>query len=156
MTAYRERLFVPLSWWFGCFVAATIFGWIVLVATTRIAGGVTFALTLLGCMLAVQKYGSVLVERTPDGLHVGRAFLDASHLGPAVALHRDDYRRRLGTEADARAYLVTRPYLDRGVLITVNDPTDPTPYWLVSSRHPDQTAAAINDPENTQETTHRG
>lgn len=156
MTAYRERLFAPLSWWFGCLIAAAIFGWIVLVATTQIAGGVTFAVTLVITSLAVQKYGAVLVERDAAGLRVGQAFLEDRFVGDAIALHREDYKRKLGIEADARAYLVTRPYIDRGVLVQVNDPDDPTPYWLISSRQPDQTAAAINDPTTPQETIPRG
>ncbi|HWV26665.1 MAG TPA: DUF3093 domain-containing protein [Aeromicrobium sp.] len=156
MTTYRERLFVPLSWWVACLVTAVTFGWIFLVATTRVAAGVTFGLALVASALLVQRYGSLLIERDASGLRVGRAFLDEAHLGRAEALHRDAYRRRLGVEADTRAYLVTRPYLDRGVLVRVDDDTDPVPYWLISSRHPDEIAAAINARPHRQETNQRG
>jgi hypothetical protein len=30
-----------------------------------------------------------------------------------------------------------------GVRVDVADPDDPTPYWLVSSRHPDKLAEAL-------------
>lgn len=161
MTSYRERLSAPPTWWAGCLVNAAIFGWIVLVATTRAAAAVTFAVVLVASVAAVARYGSVVVVRDATGLRVGRAFLEAAHLGPAEALHRDDYRRRLGVEADARAYLVTRPYLDRGVLVRVTDPGDPVPYWLVSSRRPDEFAAAVNTAVTTssahsEEISHRG
>lgn len=161
MTSYRERLSAPPTWWAGCVVNAVIFGWIVLVATTRAAAGVTFVVVLIASVAAVARYGSVLVERDESGLRVGRAFLEAAHVGPAEALHRDDYRRRLGVEADARAYLVTRPYLDRGVLVHVADPKDPAPYWLISSRHPDEFTAAINSAADSrtarsEEISHRG
>ena len=36
-----------------------------------------------------------------------------------------------------------RPYLSRAVRIGIDDPADPTPYWLVSSRRPDRLAAAL-------------
>jgi len=52
-------------------------------------------------------------------------------------------RRVAGREADARAYLLLRPYLKRAVLVTVRDSRDPAPYWLVSSRDPEHLAAAI-------------
>ncbi len=48
-----------------------------------------------------------------------------------------------GVDADARAFLVTRPYLKRSVLVPVLDPDDRTPYWLISTRHPDRLAAAL-------------
>ena len=50
----------------------------------------------------------------------------------------------MGPDADARAFLVIRPYLTRAVRVPVTDPADPTPYWLVGSRHPDALAAALN------------
>ena len=49
----------------------------------------------------------------------------------------------LGVEADARAYLATRPYLKAAVKVPVSDPDDPAPYWLVGTRHPDRLAAAL-------------
>ena len=48
-----------------------------------------------------------------------------------------------GVDADARAFLLTRPYLKRSVKITVQDPADRTPYWLVSTRHPRELADAL-------------
>ncbi len=48
-----------------------------------------------------------------------------------------------GVDADARAFLFTRPYLKRAVKVTVLDPGDRTPYWLISSRHPHRLAAAL-------------
>jgi hypothetical protein len=48
-----------------------------------------------------------------------------------------------GPGADARAYLLLRPYLKRAVRVTVRDDRDPTPYWLVSSRDPEHLATAI-------------
>jgi hypothetical protein len=49
-----------------------------------------------------------------------------------------------GPAADARAYLLLRPYLKRAVKVQITDPADPTPYWLVSSRHPEALAGALN------------
>ena len=49
-----------------------------------------------------------------------------------------------GPEANARAYLVLRPYLKRAVKVEITDPADPTPYWLVSSRRPEDLAGALS------------
>ena len=48
-----------------------------------------------------------------------------------------------GVDADARAYLLIRPYLKRSVRVELRDPRDATPYWLVSSRRPEQLVTAL-------------
>ncbi|MGA9746160.1 MAG: DUF3093 family protein, partial [Nocardioides sp.] len=35
------------------------------------------------------------------------------------------------------------PYLARSVQVPVDDPGDPAPYWLVSTRHPQRLVAAL-------------
>lgn len=146
MTTYRERLTAPLSWWLAALGFAVVWGWVFLVVTTwPIAIAVTAMLTAADFYL-VWRYGSLLIVVTPEGLRVGPAFVEASHVGEVVALNRADYRTRLGTGADARAYLVTRPYLDHGVMVAIDDPADPTPYWLVSSRRAEALATALGHP----------
>jgi hypothetical protein len=49
-----------------------------------------------------------------------------------------------GRDADARAYLLLRPYVRRAVRIEITDPRDTTPYWLLSTRHPERLAAALS------------
>ncbi|MET0468050.1 MAG: DUF3093 domain-containing protein [Aeromicrobium sp.] len=143
MTTYRERLTAPVSWWMAAVGFAVVWGWIFRVATTwPIAITVTALLTVAG-FAAVWRYGSLLITVGPEGLHVGRAFVAAAHIGAATALDRAAYRTQLGTGANARAFLATRPYLDHGVVVTIDDPSDPTPYWLVSSRRPDALAASL-------------
>jgi hypothetical protein len=132
-----------VSWWIAALAFAAVWGWVFLVATTWSIAIVVTALLALAGGYAVWRYGSVVVEAGPQGLRVGRAHLDAPHVGPVRSLDRAAYRTQLGTGADARAFLVTRPYLDHGVLVTIADPDDPAPYWLVSSRHPDALAAAL-------------
>ena len=58
-------------------------------------------------------------------------------------LDADATRRAAGVDADARAFLLLRPYLKRSVRVEITDPADPAPYWLVSTRHPDELAAAL-------------
>ena len=64
-------------------------------------------------------------------------------LGSAEALDAEATRRVAGVEADARAYLLLRPYLRRAVKVEITDPADPAPYWLVSTRHADALVRAL-------------
>lgn len=70
--------------------------------------------------------------------HIDRAFISA-----ARALDTEAARTASGTGLDARAFLVTRPWVKTSVRIDIDDVNDPTPYWLVSSRHPRELAAAL-------------
>ncbi|MGA8986454.1 DUF3093 domain-containing protein [Aeromicrobium sp.] len=143
MTIYRERLTAPVSWWLAAVAFAAVWGWVMLVVTTWPIAITVFVVISVADLYAVWRYGSLLVTVGPDRLEVGRASIDRSQVGAVQPLHREEYRHRLGIGADVRAYLVTRPYLTRGVLVPVDDSSDPAPYWLVSSRRPDALAAAL-------------
>jgi hypothetical protein len=143
---YRERLHVPLRWW----VQATMF-----LATVWLAFIVALpgwlAWTASGALLALVYgvfwwLGSAEVTVRAGVLYAGQAQVPLAQLGVAEALDKDVTRLVHGVEADARAYLVTRPYISRSVRVRIEDPRDPTPYWLISSRHPRQLAAALNGP----------
>jgi hypothetical protein len=141
---YAERLGVPLRWWVqGVMLLATF--WLAFVVA--IPGAVPWLISgVLAALLVLWLvgYGSVRL-RVADGVfHAGRAHIGLEHLGPAEALDAESTRTAMGVGADARAFLVMRPYLKRAVRVPVTDPADPTPYWLVGSRHPDALAAALN------------
>lgn len=87
--------------------------------------------------------GSAVVEVSGGTFTAGRARIPTRFLGTPETLDPDATHRVLGVDSDARAYLVTRPYLKRAVRVPVADPADPTPYWLVATRHPDELYAAL-------------
>ena len=60
-----------------------------------------------------------------------------------VALDAAGRSALLGPEADPLAFVVQRPWIPGAVQVVLDDPADPTPYWLVSTRHPDRLAAAL-------------
>jgi hypothetical protein len=142
--AYAERLGVPLRWWAqGVMLLATF--WLAFVVA--IPGALPWLLTgALGALLVLVlgSYGSARLTVSGGQFLAGRARIGLEHLGPAEALDAEATRLAMGSEADARAFLVLRPYLKRAVRVPVTDPADPTPYWLVGSRHPDALAGALN------------
>lgn len=144
---YAERLTVPLRWWAqGTMLVATF--WLAAIVAfpahlwwvpTAVTGVV---LALLA--LALTSYGGVRVAVTEQRtLVAGKAEVGLEHVGDVVALDGEQTRLVAGREADARAFLLLRPYLRRSVKVSIADPADPTPYWLVSCRHPEKVAAAL-------------
>jgi hypothetical protein len=87
--------------------------------------------------------GSARVEVRDGVLYAGPAHISLSLLGEATALDAEETRRVHGVDADARAFLCTRPYLKRSVQVLVADPEDRTPYWLISTRHPGRLVSAL-------------
>ncbi len=143
MPEYDERLGVPLRWW----ALATMFLATVLLAfLVAVPAWVGLAVTglLVALLLAVfVSYGAARVSVRDGELRAGRAHIDLHHLGTATALDAEQAHRLAGRDADARAYLLLRPYLRRAVRIEVVDPADPAPYWLVSTRHPERLVQAL-------------
>ena len=141
--AYSERLGVPLRWWVqGTMLVASL--WLALVvAVPGVTPWVVTGAALVLLAAALVSYGSARL-RVEDGvLHAGRAHIEVGLVGEVQALDADQTRRAAGVEADARAYLLLRPYLKRAVKVQLDDPADPTPYWLLSTRHPDRLAATL-------------
>jgi hypothetical protein len=64
--------------------------------------------------------------------------------GTPEPLHGDAARAARGTELDARAWTVLRGWVDGVVRVPLLDPADPAPYWVVSSRHPEELVAALD------------
>jgi len=142
---FHEHLGVPMRWWVqGTMLVATLWLALVVALPSLVAWGITvLCLLLLAALLT--GYGSPRISVAAGELRVGRAHIDARHIGAARSLDAEQTRRKAGVEADARAFLMMRPYLSRAVLIEITDPDDPAPYWLVSTRHPDALAVALGD-----------
>jgi hypothetical protein len=118
----------------GFGLVATPFGGAVAVPVAVLA-----TLALAGMLLATTS--TVSVE---DGVfRAGRARIPVDLLGDPEVLDAGAMRRARGPELDARAYLCLRGWIAAGVRVPVLDPRDPAPYWLVSSRRPDQLAEAL-------------
>jgi hypothetical protein len=141
--AYSEHLHAPLRWW----VQATMFiATVWLAFIVALPAWIAWAGTLAILALVYGLFGwigSARIEVRDGILYAGAARIELIHLGTADALDKDETRRVHGVDANARAFLLTRPYLSRSVRVAIDDPADPTPYWLISTRHPRQLAAAL-------------
>jgi hypothetical protein len=140
---YAERLRVPLRWW----AIATMF-WASVLLAFLVALPVAFSFATVGAMAAATAaffvgYGRSAVVVAEGTFRAGRAEIPLHHLADPEPLDADEARRVAGVGADARAYLLLRPYVRRAVKVRVVDPEDPTPYWMVSTRHPRTLAAEL-------------
>ncbi|HLT11223.1 MAG TPA: DUF3093 domain-containing protein [Micromonosporaceae bacterium] len=147
---YRERLTV--SWWLWPFTLAIA----ALLATELGIGAValrhplTYVVVcgLAGAGLMWLGRIPIRVERSGEPgsagwLRVDDANLPLDVIADVVPLSAEEKRVLLGREADPLAFVIQRPWVPGGVRIDLDDPNDPTPYWFISSRHPERLAAAL-------------
>lgn len=140
---YAERLNVPLRWWAlaTMFLASVLLAF--LVATPGWVAFVVSGLLAAATAALFLGYGGACLRVEAGEFHAGRARIPVGQLGVPVALDAAASRRLAGVDADARAYLLLRPYVARSVQVPVTDPVDPAPYWLVSTRHPTRLVNAL-------------
>jgi hypothetical protein len=140
---FTERLRVPARWWaYGVLTVLTV----LLAAAAALEPPAALAMTVLAAVAAVAwlvSLSTFTLTVRPDGLRVGAAHLPVEAIGPVAVLDRDQLRRARGAGSDPRAYYPLRSYVPTGVEVVVADAEDPVPFWLVSTRHPQQLASAL-------------
>ena len=141
---YAERLTVPLRWWVqGTMLVAALWFAIAVAIPSILAAALIslcFALVVAGALIA---FGNARVTVDATDLRAGRAHIGLDQVGHVESLDGEETRRVAGVDADARAYLLLRSYLKRSVRVFITDESDPTPYWLISTRHPERLTAAL-------------
>jgi hypothetical protein len=145
-SSYRERLRTPW-WWYPVAIAVAL----LLAAEFHISGypltdWIPFC-TLLPFSVAIVwsiSRSTLTITFGPDGeLSIRGVHLPLHYISDAVALDARTLRRVIGREGDPRAFVSIRPWIGPGVQVQLDDPQDPTPYWVVSTRHPRRVAEML-------------
>jgi hypothetical protein len=118
-----------------------MFGIAFVPVSTTLGVAVGFGVLALGLFSLVLTAPVVRVDATT--LRAGEANIPRDLVGRVVALDAAATRTELGPQLDARAFLCQRGWIHTAVRVELVDPLDPTPYWIVSTRHPDELAAAL-------------
>jgi hypothetical protein len=142
-TRYREVLRAPW-WWYlvGVGVAAILAGEFH-IAGIGLTAWVPFCVLVPLAAAIVWSLGRSKVEIRSDELWVRGAHLPLSDVSGVVALDRETLRRVVGREGDPAAFVSVRPWIGPAVQLWLDDPDDPTPYWVISTRHPAKLVAAL-------------
>lgn len=141
---YRETVRAP--WWFYAVLAllsALLCFTFAAAATVPVAVVLWVVIVAVGSLVIAKRVLRISVD--PENLHVGKLVMPRSQIVSASPLDADQLRDVAGPDADARALLILRDAsTPEGVKVDLVS-TD-VPYWLVSSRHPEQLAEALNSP----------
>jgi hypothetical protein len=144
---YRERLWVPLWWW------PLGFGLAALIATEVNMGVRTLPNWLPFAVLSVVAAGALLwlgraevrVTEQDDAVELwaGQAHLPATVISRSAEIPASAKSAALGRQLDPAAFVAHRAWVGPMLLAVLDDPDDPTPYWLVSTRHPERVLSAL-------------
>ena len=143
MTVYRERLWAAP--WLFVATALVIPASIIVFAPINMIVGIVCAIVLYAACVLALILGSPTIELTDDELRAGKAQIERHYLGTAQGFDGSEANLQRGRLLDARAWLLIRGWTTGVVRVAVLDVDDPTPYWLLSTRHPTEFARALND-----------
>ncbi|GAB3591042.1 hypothetical protein CFAEC_08080 [Corynebacterium faecale] len=139
---YRERQWVPWYWWLamaGLVALLTAqFGlnrsdlWVYVPAVVLTVIAVWVLLTMSNTIISV--------EEDADGtrwLIAGQANLPHDVVSRSLAVPATAKRNAMGRQLDPAAFVVSHGWVHEMVMLVLDDPEDPTPYWLIGSRDPE-------------------
>ncbi|WP_233255394.1 DUF3093 domain-containing protein [Naasia lichenicola] len=139
--SYSERLW-PSAWLYIACALVIPASLLVFLPISITAGVICAAVLYLGAM-GLLIIPAPRIEVSGRTLRVGRAHIDVALVGTVAAYRAAEATAERGVRLDARAFLCLRPWIDPVVRIELLDISDPAPYWLASSRRPDELIGAI-------------
>ncbi len=143
MTIYRERLW-PAVWLFLSTALVIPASLLVFLPINETVGVVVAAVLYLGCV-GLLLLAAPVVEVTSTEFVAGKARVPLELVASAAGFTGSEASAERGQRLDARAWLLIRGWIDPVVRVELNDANDPVPYWLVSTRCPDELIAAIDE-----------
>ncbi len=148
---YRERLWVPWWWWLVGVGASAVLAMEVNMGIRGLPDWLPYVVLAVAACGVLLWLSRTEVKVVADGAQVelwagsGNAWahLPASVVSRSAAVPRSAKSAALGRQLDPAAFVLHRTWVGPMVLVVLDDPDDPTPYWLVSSRAPEQVLAAL-------------
>jgi hypothetical protein len=143
---YRERLWVPWWWWPLGFALAALIAFEVNLGVAALPDWLAYATLFTVAATTLLWLGRVEIQVTAGAgveLWAGQAHLPVTVIARTAEIPRSAKSAALGRQLDPAAYVLHRAWVGPMVLLVLDDPDDPTPYWLVSCRHPERVLSAL-------------
>jgi Protein of unknown function (DUF3093) len=138
---------VPWAWW-PVVVAIVLFGALEVGSGFSFVVLVPVAIFLVGFFIVpLLLSGRTKIELRDGVLYADKRELPVMTITSIAELDRDQTRLRLGPQADPAAHTVVRGWIGPSVMLRLSNP-QPVPYWVLSTRRPDELAGAIKRSRN--------
>jgi hypothetical protein len=141
---------VPWWWWPLAFALAGLIAFEVNLGVAALPAWLPFATLFTVAAGALLWLGRVEIQVTAGSargggveLWAGEAHLPVTVIARSAEIARSAKLAALGRQLDPAAYVLHRAWVGPMILVVLDDPDDPTPYWLVSCRHPERVLSAL-------------
>lgn len=139
---YRERQWAPWYWWLAMALLVAL-----LTAQFSLNRGdlwiyiPAIVLSVLAVWVLLRLSSTVItVEEDGDGtrwLIAGQANLPHDVVSRSLAVPATAKRNAMGRQLDPAAFVVSHGWVHEMVMLVLDDPDDPTPYWLIGCNDPE-------------------
>lgn len=146
-TVYSERLSPSTGWWITLMLLSAMTSLLALPISQ--VGAVVLPLLVAAGVIVWMRSLSARVVVTEDSFVAGPARIDRSFISGVTGFDAPGSFAQRGHLLDVRAFLMLRPWVKTVVRVEIADPSDPTPYWLVSTRHPQSLSALLSPSPHT-------
>ena len=140
---YVEALRTPWWWYPAAMGIAALIAAEFRIAGVHVTEWLPFVILIPLAAIIVWWMGRSRVQVSGGELHIRGAHLSLEYVTGVVGLDPQTLRRVVGREGDPAAFVQIRPWIGPGVQVWIDDEDDPTPYWVVSTRHPDRLVNAL-------------
>ena len=143
MDLYRERLWATP--WLFISTLLVIPAIMLVFAPINLAVGVVLAVLVYVAWAVFLVTTAPVIRVTEEELVAGHAHIPIGLVGEPTAYRGEDATLERGRRLDARAWLLIRGWIKPVVKVPVIDLDDPSPYWLLSTRNPDQLVRVLGE-----------
>lgn len=148
---YSEHQRVPLTWWLGSAGVVALIAWQAQMQRPLWVGLAALVISgafAMWCLLHLSR-NCIEVSEDANGdrwLRVGPATLPASVVSRSLVIPPTAKQAAMGRQLDPAAYVVHKGWIPTMAMLVLDDPEDPTPYWLISSKEPQELLEALGRP----------
>jgi hypothetical protein len=140
---HTERLTLPWWAWPAGLALAGLLAAELWMGASGVRAWLPFVVLIPAALAGLTWLGRIRIAVRDGELRVDDARLPVRYVADVIPLDAAGRREVLGVGADPLAFVVQRPWIGGAVQVVLDDPADPTPFWVVSTRHPVELATAV-------------
>jgi hypothetical protein len=141
--SYIERVFPGLS-----FFLATLFApaalYLIVLAFDDLWALITFVVSELA-IIFLGLFAAPTLSLSSKTLSIGNVKIPTQYVKAITVVEASAQQSEKGPKLNPSAYVRFQVGVKGLLKVELNDPNDPTPYWLISSRNPDLVAKRFAD-----------
>lgn len=105
--------------------------------------GTSLGIALTAIVVSLKIAKSPRIQVTEDYLSVANARIERKFIRDVQVIGPNDVFAARGRDLDSRAWIHFQGSVNWLLKVDIADPNDPTPYWLFSTRNPEELKEAL-------------